>query len=389
MNNPDVIRHYFDWAATAIPCPSSGIGGEGIPAGSGGQFLANPSSRHSEGRAAKQALENARERCAEVLGVKPETLYFTSGGTEANCIALYSNVFRPSGRIISSRAEHPSINENIDTLQRMGKLSGTLPVDSLGRVSAELLESTLKKYGDVRFAAIMAVNNETGSINDLQTIRKALDNFGGPPIHFHCDYVQALGKVPLDLSACDSAAMSAHKIGGPRGMGLLYLNKPIEPLYTGGKQEGKIRPGTENIGGALAFASCLEQLATTQAMKESYAQAKKRCDRLISALMESGCCVLIPDERQKCSETFSPYIVQLGFRDIPGEVLVRTLDDRGFAVSTGSACASGSISRPVLEAMGIDESTRRLGIRISQGWTTSDEEIELLIGAIKGALNYL
>ena len=379
---PTVTRHYFDWAATAIPRRPASFSGECACFG-------NPSSRHSEGRAAKEALENARERCAAVLGVEPETLYFTSGGTEANCIALYSNLFRPSGRIIASRAEHPSITENAEMLRRLGKLTGTLPVDSMGRVSPELLEETLEKYGDVRYAAVMAVNNETGTIIDISTLRRCLESRDGPPVHLHCDAVQALGKIKLDLKTCDSASMSAHKIGGPRGIGLLYLQKALEPLYSGGGQEGKIRPGTENVQGALAFAACLEEYAAAQTLAANYEQAHRRMIRLISALSGLERCAVIPRSRAECDASFSPYILQLGFRGIPGEVLVRYLDDLGFALSTGSACSSAALNRPVLAAMGIDDETSRTGVRVSQGWSTGDDEIELLISAIKGALAYL
>jgi cysteine desulfurase len=386
--NSSVIRHYFDWAATAIPCFPPAGGEICHECGSTAPY-GNPSSRHSEGRIARKILEDARTHCAQVLGVKSETLYFTSGGTEANCIALYSNLLRPSGRIVSSRAEHPSITENIDTLQRLGRLCGVLPVDSAGRVTGELLQKTIEKYGDVRFAAIMAINNETGVITDLASVRNVLDIHTGAPVHFHCDMVQAVGKMPINLDNCDSASLSAHKIGGPRGIGLLYLKKPLEALYSGGGQEGKIRPGIENVAGAAALAACLEQTANRQTIQAHYEEASKRIKRLITALSETGRCLLIPAERSSCEELFSPYIVQLGFTGIPGEVMVRAMDDRGFAVSTGSACSSTAPGRPALTAMGIDEQISRLGIRISQGWTTSDEEIESLIDAIKGALQYL
>ena len=388
-DNPSVIRHYFDWAASAVPRRLEGGLDKNAPFIDKQPGFGNPSSRHSEGRAAKEALENARQRCAHILGTEPETLYFTSGGTEANCIALYSNLLRLSGRIVSSGGEHPSVTENIVILQRLGRQTGLVPVDSLGRVSAPLLAMTLKKYDDVRFAAIMAVNNETGAINDISSIRRAMDSHEGPHIHFHCDMVQALGKIPVSLQNCDSAAISAHKLGGPRGIGLLYLKKPVETLYSGGGQEGKIRPGTENIAGALALACCMEQYANEDAIKTGHEQARKRMDRFISAMSEIERCVLIPESRKEHEDSFSPYILQLGFRDIPGEVMVRTLDDLGFAVSTGSACSSASTNRPVLAAMGIDDKTSRLGIRISQGWSTSNEEIELLIAAIQGVLKRL
>ena len=372
---------YHEEGKIALPCPTP------TPFG-------NPSSRHTEGRAAKDALEAARSRCAKVLGVPFESLYFTSGGTEANCIALYSNLFRPGqGRILCSRAEHPSIVENVETLGRLGKPTGVIPVDSCGRVTAELLASTLAKYGDVRFAAIMAVNNEAGAINDIPSIKNVLKTYDGPPVHLHCDMVQAAGKIPLDLAACDSASISAHKLGGPRGIGLLYLRQPLEVLYAGGGQERKQRPGTENTAGALALADCLEKHAHRETVQAEYKLAASRMKRLATALASMERCIIIPAQRIKDIEynggNFSPYILQVAFRGIPGEVMVRALDDCGFAVSTGSACGSFSPERPVLEAMGIDSDTRLWGIRISQGWSTSDDEIELLIEAVKEILKTL
>lgn len=376
-------RCYFDWAATAVPDCS--------PAGLAAPF-GNPSSPHREGREAREALEAARSRCAAALEVAPETVYFTSGGTESNCIALYSILQRQGkGRLVASLAEHSSIRENVDTLERLGKAAGRIPVDSSGRVSPALLAKTLDKYGDVRFAAIMAVNNETGAMSDMPGLRDVLRAVNGAPVHFHCDLVQAAGKVPLDIRGwdLDSASLSAHKIGGPRGIGLLYLRRPLEVLCGGGGQEGKIRPGTENTAGALALAGCLEKHVAGEPVRAGYEQARCRWQRLTGGLAAMERCALIPEHRGIDDPAFSPYIVQAAFRDIPGEVMVRALDDMGFAVSTGSACSSASHNRPVLAAMGVPENRSLEGIRISQGWSTSDEEIDLLLAAIAEVLKFL
>jgi len=377
---PNESRHYFDWASTAIPehprfDPSSRFG--------------NPSSLHHEGRLAKEALESARGRCASVLNVPPETLYFTSGGTESNCIVLFSYIARQGGgRITASLGEHSSITENLRTLDRLGRQTSVIPIDPSGRVTDSILSETLTKYGNVRFAAIMAVNNETGAVNDIVGLRKITAN-KEPPLHFHCDIVQAAGKMPVDIAGwgIDSASVSAHKIGGPRGIGLLYLRKPLEVLYSGGGQEKGIRPGTENVYGALALAHCLETRALPETVTAELAKAKARCERLISELKKIDRCKLLPATREGGS--FSPYIVQVAFKDIPGEVMVRALDDLGFAVSTGSACSSAKSERPVLAAMGIDNKLAFEGIRISQGWSTTEEEIDLLLAAIREVLKSL
>jgi cysteine desulfurase len=379
-------RHYFDWAATAKPefHPDNAV------------LYGNPSSPHHEGRAAREALENARSRCAAVLGVPPETIFFTSGGTESNCIPLYACLTRQSGgRIIASAGEHSSVTENLKKLERLGKAVGFIPIDSDGRVSPSLLSKTLEKCksdkNDVRFAAIMAVNNETGTVNDIKTLSDILHARESPPVHLHCDMVQAAGKIPLDISGwgVDSASISAHKIGGPRGIGLLYLRKPLDALYAGGGQERNVRPGTENVAGALTLAACMETHVLPKKLQAENAAARRRWIRLLSALGKIKRCRIIPAGRQPDDEGFSPYIAQAAFRDIPGEVMTRALDDLGFAVSTGSACSSASPERPVLAAMGIDDNLSLEGIRISQGWSTADEEIDLLAEAISEVLKFL
>jgi len=370
-------RIYFDWAASA---PFSRLPDTAV--------YGNPSSQHSEGRNAKQCLEDARNRCADALNVPPQTLTFTSGGTESNSIAIFSTLTRPGkGRVISSLAEHASIREGIETLEKMGKPTGKITVDSFGRVTPDTYAKALSQYPDTRFAAIMAVNNETGAITDIKSLT-SLAGENKAPVHFHCDIVQAVGKIPIDIQNwnIDSASISAHKIGGPRGIGLLYLRKPLEVFYSGGGQENGARGGTENVQGAMALADCLESIKDIEAQT---LKAKSRWDKLITTLCSMERCAIIPKERTISGGLFSPYILQTAFKNIPGEVMARALDDLGFAVSTGSACSSSSPERPVLTAMGVDEKLRMEGIRISQGAATTDEEIDLLINGITEVLNFL
>jgi cysteine desulfurase len=378
-------RHYFDWAASA-PCDSSSLCAP---------LIGNPSSLHAEGRAAKQLLEDARNRSAAVLNVPADTLFFTSGGTESNSIALFSNLMRKGqGRILASTAEHSSVREGIETLERMGKPTGKIAVDSSGRVTPALLEKALEKHTDARFAAIMSVNNETGAITDIASLRDVIrKRKDAPPVHFHCDLVQAVGKIPLDIPLweIDSASISGHKIGAPRGIGLLYLRNKTDIFYTGGGQENGVRGGTENTQGAAALACCLEKYAGKEVLVGEIARAKSRWKKLIDSLCAMGRCTIIPQERTQTEneERFSPYILQAAFTDVPGEVMARALDDLGFAVSTGSACASSSPERPVLAAMGVDENLRIEGIRISQGASTTDEEIDLFLEAVAEVLKFL
>jgi cysteine desulfurase len=378
-------RRYFDWAASAPPAGEP-LSGRAPPEG----IFGNPSSLHAEGRRARDSLEEARSRCAAVLGVKPETVYFSSGGTESNAIAVFSRLFR-RGACLYSAAEHPSVRENCRVLERLGKPVGLIPVDSSGRVTGAGLREALEKYPDARFAAIMAVNNETGALNDMGELAAALREREGPAVHLHCDLVQAAGKVPLDIPGwgLDSASLSAHKLGGPRGTGLLYLKKPLEALYRGGGQEGGIRPGTENTAGALALACCLELCASKEALERDRGEAEERLERLMRGLEGRRYTPIPQDRRDPRDRRFSPYILQAAFDGIPGEVMARALDQAGFAVSTGSACSSSRAERPVLEAMGLDAKLRLEGIRISQGRSTSQEDIDLLVRAIAGILEYL
>ncbi|GHU54613.1 aminotransferase V [Spirochaetia bacterium] len=373
-------RHYFDWAATAIPDSADPAP---LPFG-------NPSSPYLEGRKAREALEDARARCAAVLGLPPKSIYFTSGGTESNAIVIHSFLLRKTGgRFLYSAVEHPSVGENCAVLAKLGKQTGVIPADSSGRVGAETIRRALEKDPGARFAAIMAVNNETGAAMDIGAIGAELRSRVGAPIHLHCDMVQAAGKIPIDLEGCDSAAISAHKIGGPRGIGLLYLRRPLETVYSGGGQEGGIRPGTENTAGALALAACLERHCTPEKVDEAYGAAAKRMKKLIRGLASMERCSLIPADRGEDDKRFSPWIVQAAFGGIPGEVMVRILDEAGFAISTGSACSSARAERPVLAAMGIDKQKSLEGIRISQGWSTTDEEIDLLVEAVRRVLSFL
>jgi cysteine desulfurase len=374
------MRRYFDWAASAPPDCGNRPPPD-VPFG-------NPSSPHREGKAAKAVLENARERCAAALGVSSGEIFFTSGGTESNALALFSLPARsgPAARegvaFLASAGEHPSVRENCPALARLGVLCAEIPLDSDGAVSEQKLRAALKQHPGVRMAAIMAVNNETGALNDMENLSRVIGDVSGGTgkVHLHCDAVQAAGKIPLDFSCCDSAAISAHKIGGPRGAGILYARKSFVPLVKGGGQEGGLRPGTENTAGAAALAVCLERRAAGgTAEREGVAL---RMGALLSRLRNIPRFSPIPSCRENEDPRFSPWILQAAFRGIAGEVMVRALDEEGFAVSTGSACSGAGKRRTVLEAMGVDRETAFSGIRVSQGWTTTMDDIEALAETI-------
>ncbi|HOJ99946.1 MAG TPA: cysteine desulfurase family protein [Termitinemataceae bacterium] len=373
-------RIYFDWAATAIPLRFD-------PAGS--YPWGNPSSLHEEGKKAREALEGARRTCAHILGVPEHTLFFTSGGTESNALVIHSLLLRPGKPgILYGATEHPSVRENAEILRRLEHSVGIIPVESDGRILSQTLFASLEKFPRTRLVCLMGVNNETGAIHDIPRLVRELRIFqsqrGGPPLHIHCDLVQTLGKIPFSLQEADidSAAMSAHKLGGPRGIGLLYCRKKVESLLRGGEQEGGLRPGTENVWGAMALAHCFEQRALPSVVRQEHLAATQRMALLIRELSRIPGTTLIPADRSPEDPRFSPYILQVAFQGMPGEVMVRTLNDQGFAVSTGSACSAAHQDRPILKAMGVPEEIARRGIRISQGWTTTEEDIRALVATI-------
>jgi cysteine desulfurase len=379
-------RRYFDWAATAIPDRDL----LDKTASAMKTAWANPSSRHAEGRAARDALENARKRCAAVLGVPPDTLYFTASGTEANALVIHAFLRRfltDSGNrlVVYGAGEHASVRENCRLLGRFGLKAVSCGMDKDGFVTTDTLTKALAGERP-RLACVMAVNNETGAMNDIATLAGFL-KAGGVPCHLHVDCVQALGKVPLDLTkwGVDSAAFSAHKLRGPRGIGLLFLKKPLEPLYLGGGQEHGIRSGTENTAGALSFATCMEKYATPAAVAKNSAIAEERMSRLIAGIVALGG-KIVPSGRCTSFVSYSPWILQAAFSGIPGETLVRMLDDAGFACSTGSACSSRDKARPVLDAMAVDKDTAFEAVRLSQGWTTTQEDVDALIAWLSSQL---
>ena len=379
-------RHYLDWAATAMPAI-------GILKLNKAEFFGNPSSPHTEGRLAKEVLEKGRTRCAGVLGVNPDNIYFTSGGTESNALVLHSLLLRKGkGRLLFSEVEHPSIRENSRMLARFALSASGIGVERDGRVSEGTLAFALEKHPDTRFAAIMGVNNETGALMDIKALIAQIRSHEakiGHPIHFHCDMVQALGKVPIDLGGLDSASFSAHKLGGQRGIGLLYLKKKLESFYAGGGQGGGIRPGTENTVGAVALADLLEHRSRPDCVLEENRKAALRFKYLMRELKNISRCTIIPEDRAEEDPRFSPWILQVRFRGVPGPVMARALDKEGIAVSTGSACSSNSEERPVLAAMGLDEYARLEGLRISQGWTTEIADMDALLVGIEKVLAFL
>ena len=385
---------YLDWAASAMPYTDE------IEAAyrEATAVFANPSAQHRFGKEARDMLEKARSRCAAVLGVPAETLYFTSGASESNSLVLLSLLTRPStGSLVISSIEHPSVREQAAVLEHCGWTVLKAPSDKSGCITPDAVLHTLRE--DTMLVAIMGVNNEIGSVQPVRGIAEALKahTAGKRPIHFHVDMVQSIGKLPvaeLGLADVHSASMSAHKIGGPRGIGLLYLKQPLNSGIRGVSQERNIRPGTENLAGACALARCLEKTYT------DFQQKFERAGELSRFLIESLCripeCSIIPAARTsveisndtvpnstKCAHTFSPWIIQVSFKNVPAEIMTRCLSDRGIFVSAGSACSSKKKVRPILAALSVNPEIAQNAVRISIGQSTEKSDLEQFIFAVK------
>ena len=373
MNNKD---HYFDWAATS---PAD----EDILKESLEETLecwGNPSSTHSVGKQARELFEAARTRAAKALGVKPETIYFTSGGTESDQIPLLSVLAKPmKGTVLVSSIEHPAIREQSEALKNCGWNVVQIPANSDGRITPDAVTSLLTS--DTVLVCIMAVNNETGVIQPIYEIADAITKAceGKRRPKFHVDCVQAAGKIELNLGykGIDSAALSSHKICGPRGIGILYMKDAIEPFLRGGGQEKGLRSGTENVFGAVAFSKCLERYYN----KANPADAE-RTNSFVEKLAVLPGCTIVPPSRLEKKEMFSPYVVQAAFNNIPGNVMLRALDAKGFSISTGSACSAKKNKRPVLEAMHVDSKLRENAVRFSFGPHTTNQAVEDLLTAV-------
>ena len=379
-------EHYFDWAATAPADQEIQKTAFDFSL----EHWANPSSQHFYGTEERKCLESARERCASAMGVKPEQLFFTSGGTESDHIPLLSVLTRPQkGSVIITGIEHPALREMANNIQLCGWKVISLAPDRNGFISAQSIEEKLE--ADTAFVAVMAVNNETGAIQPIYEIADMLTRVGKTKRKpfFHVDCVQAAGKIPLDISypGIDSAAFSAHKLGGPRGIGLLYLAKAITPFLRGGGQEKNIRSGTENLFGAEAMALCMEKYYMTKKAEEKnpvmykkFLEQQTLTSQFVEALRTIEGCTVIPHARgqEVPEENFSPWIVQAAFKGIPGQVMVRAMSADGYYISTGSACSAAKASRPILDAMKVSPEEKETAVRFSFGSSTTTKAMKEL-----------
>lgn len=338
----------------------------------------NPSSVHAGGRAARQALDEARERTAAALGVHEDEIVFTSGGTESNNLALFGSLAAAgrSDALVTTQVEHSSVLGAADSLESRGHRVVRVGVDPDGQPSlASLIDAAAGP--DVALVSVMAANNEVGTVPPLADIAAGLRALGRRRPRFHTDAVQALGKIPLRLREwdVDLASFSAHKVGGPLGVGLLYKRKgvAVRSLFFGGEQEGGLRPGTENVP-AIAAASVAIELAVRE-QPEFHARTGELCQALWREIEGWLPGIGVHGPRVDAPARL-PNTLNLSIPGADGRTLVARLDLEGLEVSAGSACASGSLEPShVLLAMGVTPDAARSGLRLSLGRATTAQDI--------------
>jgi cysteine desulfurase len=363
------MRIYFDHNATTPVDPAVVETVSRVLAGNFG----NPSSVHHFGQQAKAVLDEARSSVAALIGAEPSELVFTSGGTEADNFALRgaAEVLEPTGRrhLISTTIEHEAVLNTLKALGRRGWKVTLLPVDASGIVSPEALRSAITD--DTAVVSVMHANNEIGTIQPVAELAAIARERGAV---FHTDAVQSAGKIAVDVRTLgvDLLALSAHKLNGPKGVGALWIRRGtrIASILTGGKHERNRRGGTENVPGIAGF-GVAAQLAASKLPAEATRLAALR-DRLEAAVLSAVRGTAVNGAR----EPRVPNTTNISFENIEAESLLIALDLEGIAVSTGSACSSGTLEPShVLRAMGLPTHRTQNSIRISLGAGNTEAEV--------------
>lgn len=343
----------------------------------------NPESRHAAGRSARRALEQARGIVAAILNASPGEVVFTSGGTEANNLAIFGLAKThgdPPGHLVSSPIEHPAVAEPVTWLEARGTAVDRPGVGSEGVARAEAMAAVIRS--DTRLATLMLANNETGAIQPVGHLA-ALASEQNVPVH--TDAVQAVGKIPVDFRALGVAtlAASAHKFHGPTGVGVLLVRKGVRlaPHVLGGGQQGGVRPGTVPVALCVGLARALERWnAEAESRAERWRRLRDRLEvGLTAALGRESVLVHGPTE----PSLRLPQTLNIGFPGLDGDALLMQLDLAGVCASIGSACASGTTQpSPTLVAMGVEPEVLRASVRFSLGATTTEAEVEEALGRI-------
>ena len=346
----------------------------------------NPSSLHTVGQVAKEALEDARARFAKCINAEAKEIYFTSGGSEADnqCIrsAALNGLKKGKKHIISTAFEHHAVLHTLKKLEKEGFEVTYLDVHADGLVTAEQVAEAIRP--DTALVTIMYANNEIGTIQPIQEIGEVCKTAG---VVFHTDAVQAAGHILVDVKAdnIDMLSVSAHKFHGPKGVGAIYCRKGIllNTFIEGGAQERGRRAGTENIGGVVSMTVALEEAVKN--MAGNAVKLKKMRDRLIDGLLKIPHSRLNGDRKMRL-----PANVNMCFEGIEGEGLLLLLDAKGICASSGSACTSGSLDPShVLLAIGLPHEVAHGSLRISLSEDNTDEDVDAILKAVPEVVGYL
>lgn len=350
------------------------------------EIYGNPSSLHSAGQRAKEALTAAREQIAACLGCTAREIYFTSGGSEADNQAILSaaaiGAKKGKKHIISTAFEHHAVLHTLEKLRREGFEVELLDVHSYGNISVRQVADAIRE--DTCLVTVMYANNEIGSILPIAEIGRLCRECG---VLFHTDAVQAAGHLPINVTeqSIDLLSLSAHKFHGPKGVGVLYARTgvPLTTLVEGGAQERGKRGGTENVAGIVGMAAALREMCAH--MEENAASVARLRDRLIEGLSKIPHSALNGDRDNRL-----PGNVSFCFEGIEGESLLLLLDDKGICASSGSACTSGSLDPShVLLAIGRPHEIAHGSLRLSLSEENTDEEIDCLLREIPSVVEYL
>jgi cysteine desulfurase len=372
-------RSYLDYNATAPLRPEVR---DAVTAALG--LHGNPSSVHEEGRAARAAIEDARAKVAKLVGASPANVIFTSGGTEANALALAAQSGDASWHCYLSAIEHSSV---LSGGRFHPETTTIIPVTPDGIADLAVLARKLEKHkpgGWRPIVSLMAANNETGAIQPVAEAAKIVHDAGGL---LHCDAIQAAGRVPLDMAelGADMVSLSAHKMGGPKGAGALVLAEgvTVEPLIKGGGQEGRRRAGTENVPGIIGFGVAAELAAADLAKMDEIAKLRDALEEGVRAIAEDA--VVFSGNVRRLPNTAC-----IAVPGAKSETLVIALDLAGIAVSAGSACSSGKVEvSHVLAAMGVAPELAEGAIRISLGIGSENTDIQRYLSAFGDVIKRL
>jgi cysteine desulfurase len=348
------------------------------------QQFGNASSRHEYGRAARKAIDEARQQVAHAVGAHPTEVVFTSGGSEANNLFIKGTAasLRP-GLIAVSAIEHPCVREPAKVLKKQGWAMREIAVDAAGRIDATDYADVLAQQPAI--VSIMRANNETGVLQDVAALAAEAKSTRA---WFHSDAVQALGKVPVDFRALNASGVhgltvSAHKIGGPKGAAALVVDKRVEvaPLISGGGHERGLRSGTENVAAIVGFGAACE--IAMQRLETEPQRLRILRDALEQGLAAQGARIFGASVQENVERL--PNTVYFGISGIDGETLVGKLDRVGFAVASGAACSSANPEPShVLRAMGVDGEIARGAVRISLGADSTQQQIKDFLVALDG-----